>query len=53
MPVSSDVPAWLGLKAGALAWPKVALASNIFRPSCGPKPGLGLAQSGLLTNKII
>ena len=36
---NSDVPARLGLKAGALAWPKTALAFKIVKPSCEPKPG--------------
>jgi len=42
----SDVPARLGLKATALAWPKAALAFEILRPSPGPKPGQshGLAR---------
>ena len=35
----SDVPARLGLKAPALAWPRRALAFQILEPSRGPKPG--------------
>jgi hypothetical protein len=35
----SDVLAWLGLKAGALAWLKTALAFKIVQPSHEPKPG--------------
>ena len=31
----SDVPARLGLEAGALAWPRAALAFKILRPSWG------------------
>ena len=43
-----DVPAWLGLKALALAWPRTALAFEILEPGCGPKPGqsCGLAWPG-------
>jgi hypothetical protein len=35
----SDIPAWLGLNARALAWPEAALAFKIVRPSHEPKPG--------------
>jgi hypothetical protein len=38
-PNISDVPARLGLKAGALAWPETALAFKIVKPSREPKPG--------------
>jgi hypothetical protein len=38
---SSDVLARLGLKAGALAWPFVALALEIFKPSRQPWLWLG------------
>ena len=37
--MDSDMPAWLSLKAPALAWPGAALAFKIFKLSCGPKPG--------------
>jgi hypothetical protein len=45
---SSDVPARLGSKAPALAWPRTALAFKILEPGRGPKPGQsrGLAWPG-------
>jgi hypothetical protein len=53
--IDSDVPAWLGLKAGALAWPEGALASKFIRPSRKPKlgqsRGLALARVGLAADK--
>jgi len=44
----SDVPARLGSKAPALAWPRTALAFKILEPGRGPKPGQsrGLAWPG-------
>jgi hypothetical protein len=55
--VISDVPAWLGLKARALAWPETALAFKIVKPSHEPKPGqswgLALACSGFWWENII
>jgi hypothetical protein len=54
--LTSDVPAWLGLKARALAWPEAALAFKIVRPSHEQKPsqswGLALAHVGLAADKI-
>ena len=46
---NSDVPAWLGLKALALAWPEMALACSdpILGQSCHSGLGLGLAQPRL------
>ena len=38
---SSDVPARLGLKAGALDWPVTALALEILKPSRQPRLRLG------------
>ena len=38
----SDVPARLGLKAPALAWPEVALACSDTRPGQSRHSGLGL-----------
>ena len=43
----SAVPARLGLKAAALAWPKAALASSIHGPSQSRQPGLGLGLARL------
>jgi len=45
----SGVPARLGLKAAALAWPKAALAFNILRPGRRPKPAKAAAWLGLVT----
>jgi hypothetical protein len=56
MCTTSDVLAWLGLKAGASAWPEAALAFEIVRPSREPKPsqsrGLALACVGLAADKF-
>ena len=43
---ASDVLAWPGLKAGALAWLGAALAFEIFRPSRGHSQGLAWPQDG-------
>jgi hypothetical protein len=47
--IISGVPAWLGLKAAALAWPEAALAFQNLRPSCQLwlRLGHGLAWPGL------
>jgi hypothetical protein len=47
-PLGNDVPARLGSKAPALAWPSTALAFEILEPGRGPKPGQsrGLAWPG-------
>ena len=45
--LTSAVPARLGLKALALAWPEVALASSNTRPGQSIKHGLALAWPGL------
>jgi len=47
--MTSDVPARLGLKAGALAWPGAALAFEIFRPSRGQSQAKARAWLGLET----
>jgi len=39
----SDVPAWLGLKARALAWLRWPVAWQIPSQGRGPRPWLGLA----------
>ena len=41
--ITSAVLAWLGLKALALAWPEVALASSNTRPGQSHQTWLGLA----------
>ena len=41
--VGSDVPAWLGLKARALAWLRRPVAWQIPSQGRGPRPWLGLA----------
>ena len=40
--VDSDVPAWLGLEAGAWAWLMTAGAYRLLKPGHGVRLGLGL-----------
>jgi hypothetical protein len=48
---TGDVPAQLGLKVRASAWPEMALAFKIVKPSHEPKPGLGFGLKQLLVQK--
>jgi len=50
---SSVVPARLGLKAAALAWPEAALASSNPGPGQSHQSQLGLAQAAASYTKVI